>query len=144
MLRSAVLAVAATLSSGAAFADPVVLMVGPADGRHATFTFSEDRAAPDGLVIETRRAGNPGAEIRIWIDKSPSPLLARILTEEECSFDDAGSVCRIEIAGNTPAYNAFVYGFRRGLTAHLEVRNASVMEMQDDVSLAGFMAAYGR
>jgi hypothetical protein len=142
MLRLAALS-AAALSATAALADPVVLMVGPADGRHATFTFAEDRTAPDALVIETRRAGNPGAEIRIWIDKSASPLLARVLTAEDCTFDDAGAACRIEIAGDTPAYNAFVFGFQRGLTAHLEVRNASVMEMQDDVSLAGFTAAYG-
>jgi hypothetical protein len=143
MLRLSALILAVALSAVTASADPVVLVVGAADDRHATFTFAEDRTAPDALVIETRRAGNPGAEIRVWIDKSASPLLARILTAQDCEFDDAGAVCRIEIAGSTPAYNAFVYAFQRGLKAHLVVRNASVMEMQDDASLAGFTAAYG-
>ena len=136
------LSLAATLAAAAASSDPVTLLFGAAAERQASFTFRADRMAPDALVIETRRVGNPGALLRIWVDRSPTALFERILTEEDCAFDDAGATCRIEIAGDSPAYGRFVASFKRGLEAHVEIRNASVMEMTDDISLLGFTAAY--
>jgi invasion protein IalB len=38
----------------------------------------------------------------------------------------------------------FVEAFRLGRTAHVEVRNANLAEMRDDIPLDGFAAAYDR
>lgn len=148
MFRTILLAAAFALptlaAASAAAAAPVMLMLGDPAARHVTFTFGPDRAASDALVIETRRVGNPGAALRIWIDNSPVALVDRILTADDCRFDDGGATCRIAVDGSTGAYARFVTAFRRGRTAHVTVQNAGVMEMQDDLSLTGFTAAYGR
>lgn len=136
------LALATALAASAAPAAPVTLAFGAEGERRASFTFAADRQAPDALVIETHRVGNPGARLRIWIDRSPEALLELILTDQQCGFDAGGAVCRIEVAGTSPSYRRFVTAFKRGLKAHVEILNASVMEMQDDISLRGFTAAY--
>jgi hypothetical protein len=132
------------LPAAAALAGEVTLLAGDSAGRHASLTFAADRGAADALVIETRQVGNPGAKLTISIDRSASPLYAMILGERECSFDDRGAMCRIALHGGTPAYDRFVTAFRKGRTAHVEVRNASVMEMRENVSLIGFTRAFGR
>lgn len=142
-MRRLALCLVAALTALPGLAAPVELMVGAADDRHVTFTFAEDRSSPEALVIETRRVGNPGAALRVWIDRSPDPLVSMILTQDDCAFDDAGAMCRIAVAGGSDAYARFVTAFKRGLTAHVEVMNANVMEMQDDIPLRGFTAAYG-
>jgi hypothetical protein len=147
MLRpilAAAAAAALALSTLPAAAAPVALTLGDPAARHVTFTFGPDRTAPDALVIETRRVGNPGAALRIWIDASPVALVDQILTGDDCRFDDAGATCRVVVDGTTGTYARFVTAFRRGRTAHVTVQNAGVMEMQDDLPLAGFTAAYGR
>ena len=140
--RAIALAVASTASG--VCADPVTLAFGGEGIRRASIVFGDDRAAPDALVIETQRAGNPGAQLRIWIDKSSTPLVDKILTSVECSFGDAGATCRLEIDGGSDEYARFVTSFTHGLVARIEVQNAGVMEMTDDISLIGFAAAYGR
>jgi hypothetical protein len=148
MIRLTLAAAAASLALSTvpvpASAAPVTLTLGDPAARHVTFTFAQDRAAADALVIETRRVGNPGAALRIWIDNSPVALVDRVLTAEDCRFDDAGASCRVTVDGTTGAYARFVASFQRGRTAHVTVQNAGVMEMQDDLSLTGFTAAYGR
>lgn len=136
------LALAAALAASGARAGPVTLTFAAEGARSASFAFGPDRTAPDALVIETRRVGNPGARLRIWIDRSPVDLVETILSGEDCRFDDGGALCRIEIAGGSRDYARFVTAFKQGLSAHIEVLNASVMEMRDDVSLRGFTAAY--
>jgi hypothetical protein len=136
------LGLAATLAASGATAGPVSLMFRAEGERQASLIFGEDRAAPDALVIETHRVGNPGARLRIWIDSSPTALVEMILGPEQCSFGDDGASCRIEIAGGSTSYNRFVDSFKRGLEVHVEIRNANVMEMTDDISLVGFTAAY--
>ena len=135
---------AAAMVADPAPAASVSLMAGDPASRHVTFTFAEDRAGPEALVIETRRVGNPGAALRIWIDRSPTPLVEVILGPEDCRFDDAGATCRLVLDGRSGTYGRFVAAFRKGVTAHVEVQNAAVMEMRDDISLIGFTAAYGR
>jgi len=120
----------------------VTLMAGPPDARHVTFAFDPDPSAAEALVIETRRVGNPDATLRIWIDKSPIALFERILTSEDCKFDGDGVLCRLIISGGDPSYAQFVAAFRAGRTLHVEVRNAGVMEMQENLSLRGFSATY--
>jgi hypothetical protein len=145
ILTAAALALTAlALPAVPAAAAPVALTLGDPAARHVTFTFGPDRAAPDALVIETRRVGNPGAALRIWIDNSPVALVDRVLTADDCRFDDAGAACRVTVDGTSGTYARFVTSFRRGRTAHVTVQNAGVMEMQDDLSLTGFTAAYGR
>lgn len=142
-MRTLALACAAAAAPWLALAaDPITLTGGDAEGRRITFTFGADREAPDALSIETRRAGNPGAALTIWIDGSPDPLVSMILTEEACAFDGDGAACRLDVEGGSPLFERFVTAFKRGRTAHVEVRNAGVMEMQDDLSLTGFTRAF--
>ena len=135
---------ALVLSPVSAAATPVTLMAGSPEARHVTLAFAADRTGPEALVIGTRRVGNPGAALRIWIDQSPQPLVDVILGDGDCRFDDAGAARRIVIDGRSGTYARFVHAFRKGRAAHVEVRNAAVMEMRDDLSLIGFTAAYGR
>ena len=45
-------------------------------------------------------------------------------------------------AFSVPNYRRFVVAFKLGKTAHIEVQNAAVMEMSNDVSLVGFMRKF--
>ncbi len=119
-------------------------MVGAPDAQHVTFAFSDTRSGPDALVIQTRRLGNPGAALRVWIDRSQQPLFDRVLGADDCRFDDSGATCTIPVAGDSAAYARFVTAFRLGRTAHVEVMNANVMEMRQDLSLDGFSRGYGQ
>jgi hypothetical protein len=83
-------------------AAPVELAFEDAEGRQVMFTFAEDRTAADALVIETRRFGNPGAAIMIWIDQSTDPLATMILDAADCSYDDDGAACRLAVAATAP------------------------------------------
>jgi hypothetical protein len=136
--------VALALTAHPLAAAPTELAFEDAEGRQVMFTFAEDRAAPDALVIETRRFGNPGAAIMIWIDQSTDPLATMILDAGDCSYNDDGAACRLAVAGDSADYVRFVEAFRLGRTAHVEVRNANLAEMRDDVPLDGFAAAYDR
>lgn len=124
-------------------ADPVSLMVGAPEARHVTFDFAADRTAPRALTIATRLVGNPGAILKIWIDRSTAPLLEKTLTEEDCGFDDVGAMCTLYVSGKSADYALFVQSFKAGRKVHVEVMNANVMEMQEDVSLIGFTKSYG-
>lgn len=130
--------------SCAAAAAPLTLSHTEPDGRAVMFRFAENRTGPGALVIETRRVGNPGARLSIWIDRNPSRLVARILQPEDCAFDDGGARCVLRIDGGSPAYGRFVQAFKAGRTVHVAVENASLMEMSADLSLIGFTRAYGR
>jgi hypothetical protein len=143
-MRTLCASVIAAMAALPASAAPVELMFGDPADRHVTFEFAEDRSSAEALVIETRRVGNPGASLKIWIDRSQNVLLSTILSEDDCGFDDAGAMCRLTIPGGSADYNRFVAAFKRGLTAHVEVMNSNVMEMQDDISLRGFTASYGQ
>ncbi|GGD21808.1 hypothetical protein [Aureimonas glaciei] len=126
-------------------ADSVDLMVGERNGQNVTFSFQRDKnRKPVELVVTTRRLGNPGAKISIWIDRSSIPLHSRILTTDDCEYSDSGSSCRFSFGRDSDHFRKFLYAFERGKTAHVEVQNANVMEMQRDVSLLGFRQRYGR
>jgi len=124
-------------------AEPVTLMVGDPAARHVTFDFSDDRAGAEALTIATHRVGNPDAILTIWVDRSPTPLLKKTLGQDGCGFDDSGASCRLVIAGDTKEYARFVASFKAGRTVHVEVQNASTMEMQEDLTLIGFTKSYG-
>lgn len=141
LLRTVLLA---SVLAAPAFSAPVSLMVGEPEARNVTFDFAEDRTGPEALVIATRRVGNPGAILTIWIDRSGAPLLKKTLTDEDCGFDDAGAMCRLVVAGDSKDYALFVQSFKAGKSVHVEVMNANVMEMQEDLSLIGFTKSYNK
>ena len=99
--------------------------------------FSFD-AKGEGLRIQTHQVGNPGAKLSIWIDRGRERLFSRILTTDDCKFGGDGAQCRLIFPRSGPDYRRFVFAFRRGRTAHVEVQNAAVMQMSQDISLAGF------
>ena len=119
-----------------------MLMFGPPDGRHATISFSPAKAGPDAIVVSTVRVGVAGSRLQLAIDRSRATLIDRILSTEDCRFDDKGSVCSFAIAGDTPEYGAIVDAFKRGLNLHIELTNAGSTEMSEDISLRGFTKAY--
>ncbi len=116
-----------------------IVMAGDPSGRNVVFSF-DDYHIPTkaALHITTHRVGNPGAILSIWIDDSKKRLFSRILMDQDCKFSTYGAECAITIPGNTGTYRHFLIAFERGRTVHVEVRNAAVMQMQTDVSLAGF------
>jgi hypothetical protein len=115
------------------------IMAGDPSGRNVVFSFEHDgHMDPMVLHIETHRVGNPDAKLSIWIDHSRIRLFSRILTAGDCKYDNEGARCQLLVDGRSPAYRRFVTAFKAGRTAHVEVENAGVMQMRDDISLTGF------
>jgi hypothetical protein len=112
---------------------PAQLMAGNPSGPNVAFSFDAK-----GLRIETHQVGDPGAKLSIWIDGSRERLFSRLLTTDDCKFGGDGAQCRLVFPRSGPDYRRFVFAFRRGRTAHVEVQNAAVMQMSQDLSLAGF------
>ena len=113
------------------------LTVSDPSGANVEFAFGI-KMRNEGLRIETHQVGNSGAKLSIWIDGSRAKLFSRILTTDDCKFGDDGARCRLIFPRSSPDYRRFVVAFRRGRTAHVEVQNAAVMQMSQDLSLAGF------
>ena len=132
--------VALAPSSGRA-EQPPQIMAGEPAGRNVVFVFDRNGKSGGVLQIETHQVGNPGAKLSIWIDHSPIRLFSRILTTSDCKYKDDGAQCRIAIGGS--AYRRFATAFRRGRMAHIEVQNAAVMQMNNDISLIGFSRQFG-
>jgi hypothetical protein len=136
-------AVVALASSLAEAAQPAQLMVGDPSGRNAVFSFDQDNnGRATALRIETHQVGDPGAKLSIWVDHSRSRLFSRILTTDDCKYGDDGARCRLVIDRRNPDYRRFVIAFKLGKTAHIEVQNAAIMEMSNDISLVGFMRKF--
>ena len=121
------------------------IMAGSPTGRNVAFIFDKGTSSELGgeLRIATHLVGNPGARLSIWVDHSRHPLFSRILSTDDCKYGDDGARCRVVVEGRSPAYRQFVISFKRGRTVHVEVRNAGVMQMSEDVSLVGFTRNYG-
>ena len=117
---------------------PAQLMAGDPSGADVAFAFGV-KGSGEGLRIETHQVDNPGAKLSIWIDGSRERLFSRILTTDDCKF----ARCRLTFPRSSPDYRRFVFAFRRGRTAHVEVQNAAVMQMSQDLSLAGFTRRLG-
>jgi hypothetical protein len=137
-IRATLFACAVTFAPSFAQADQSAqLMVGDPSGANVAFTF-DVRGSGEGLRIETHQVGNPGAKLSVWIDGSREKLFSRILTTDDCKFGDDGARCRLMFPRNSPDYRRFAFAFRRGRVAHVEVQNAAVMQMSQDISLSGF------
>ncbi len=138
-LRIALIAVAtAAIASVAEARQTATVMAGDPMGRNVLFSFVDHQVpGKASLRITTHRVGNPGAKLSIWIDRSKTQLFSRILTDRDCKFSADGAQCSITIPGNTRTFQHFLIAFERGRSAHVEVRNAAVMQMQTDVSLTG-------
>jgi hypothetical protein len=121
---------------------PVRIMAGNPSGPNVVFSFDEGGAAK-GLRIETHLVGNPGAKLSIWVDRSEHRLFSRVLTMNDCKYGDDGAKCRLVIDRKNPDYRRFVFAFKRGRIAHIEVQNAGVMQMSKDISLVGFTRKFG-
>jgi hypothetical protein len=121
---------------------PAQLMAGNPSGPNVAFSFGAKEGA-ERLRIETHQVGNPGAKLSIWVDRSRERLFSRILTADDCKFGDDGARCRLIFPRGGPDYSRFVVAFKRGRTVHVEVQNAAVMQMSNDISLAGFSRRLG-
>ena len=121
---------------------PVQIMAGEPSGSNVVFSFDQD-GGTKGLRIETHLVGNPGAELSIWVDHSKLKLFSRVLTTNDCKYGDDGAKCRLVVDRKNPDYRRFAVAFKRGRTAHIEVENAGVMQMSNDISLVGFTRKLG-
>ena len=121
---------------------PAQLMAGDPSGANVAFAFGV-KGSGERLRIETHQVGNPGAKLSIWIDGGREKLFSRILTTDDCKFGGDGAQCRLIFPRSGSDYRRFVFAFRRGRTAHVEVQNAAVMQMSQDLSLAGFTRRLG-
>lgn len=143
LIAAAVFMSAAALAPSLAQASPVAqLMAGDPFGRNVTFLFGA-QGGVCGLRVETHQVGNPGAKLSIWIDHAQERLFSRILTADDCKFGDNGAQCRLFFPRTSRDYSRFLVAFKRGRTAHVEVQNAAVMQMNTDVSLSGFIRKLG-
>ncbi|WP_159014854.1 hypothetical protein [Acidisoma sp. S159] len=118
------------------------IMAGDPSGPNVVFSFDLD-GRTKGLRIETHLVGNPDAKLSIWVDHSKHKLFSRVLTTNDCKYGDDGAKCRFVVDRKDPEYWRFVVAFKRGKNAHIEVENAGVMQMGNDISLVGFARKLG-
>jgi hypothetical protein len=137
--------IAATLACAVALAPSLgeagqlaQLMAGDPSGPNVAFFFGAK-----GLRVETHQVGNPGAKLSIWVDRSRERLFSRILTADDYKFGDDGARCRLILPRGSSNYSRFAVALRRGRTAHIEVQNAAVMRMSEDILLVGFTRKLG-
>ena len=143
LITAALVTCAATLVPSVGEArQPVQIMAGDPSRSNVVFSFDLDGRTRE-LHIETHLVGNPGAKLSIWVDHSKLKLLSRALTTSDCKYGDDGAKCRIVIDRKNPDYRRFSVAFKRGKTAHIEVENAGVMQMSNDISLVGFTRKLG-
>jgi hypothetical protein len=141
-IGSALIAYAAVLTPS--FSDAgqsAQLMAGDPSGPNVAFSFGGKGI--EGLRIITHQVGNLGAKLSIWIDRSRERLFSRILTTEDRRYGDDGARCQLIFPRTGSDHSHFIVAFRRGRTAHVEVQNAAVMHMSQDLSLAGFARKLG-
>jgi hypothetical protein len=142
-ITAALVTCAATLVPSVGEArEPVQIMTGDPSGSNVVFTFDQDDGTK-GLRIETHLVGNQGALLSIWVDHSKHRLFSRVLTTNDCKYGDDGAKCRLVIDRKNPDYRRFTVAFKRGRTAHIEVQNAGVMQMSNDISLVGVTRKLG-
>jgi len=151
-MRTAPLLLSALVFFGAASAalagsagrqrEPARMTIGDPAGQHVNIVVARDGRASRALVIQTRRVGAPGSRLRLSVDRG-RPLVSAILDDDQCRFDDDGSLCTISFGAGSAEYRRLVAAIRRGRTAHVEIENAGNMAMSRDVSLAGFARALG-
>ena len=142
-ITAALVTCAATLVPSLSEArEPVQIMAGDPSGSNVIFSFDQDGDTKE-LRIETHLVGNPGAQLSIWVDHSKNSLFSRVLTTNDCKYGDDGAKCRLVIDRKNPDYRRFIVAFKLGRTAHIEVKNAGVMQMSKDISLVGFTGKLG-
>jgi hypothetical protein len=142
-MTAALVACATTLAPSLGKArQPAQIMAGNPSGSNVVFSFDQT-AEGSGLRIETHLVGNPGAQLSIWIDHSKQKLFSRVLTTSDCKYGNDGATCRLVVDRKNSDYRRFIVAFKRGRTAHVEVQNAGVMQMSNDISLIGFAQKFG-
>ena len=119
----------------------VVLTFGTDDKPHAQITFPKDRAAREGVTIETFRAGGAGSKVAILVDTDNKPVFERSFSAEECTQDKGISHCAISIGALASPAAVLRDRFRRGLVCHLKIETGGSMSMSVDAPLNGFTKA---
>lgn len=142
LLLSTVLLALAALHSETRSAENFMLSFGKPEGERADIVFSANKMSKRAILIKTTRVGVAGSRLFLEIDKSRTPIVNHIFTDDECRFSDNGSACEITISGTSNEYQKILYAFRRGRTLHIGIVGAGSMKMSEDVSLIGFTAYY--
>jgi hypothetical protein len=117
--------------------EEIMLRAGGAAGPNAVLAI-DNGAKPQQIVVRTTQAGVAGSRIEVAIDKAKAPAFNHIFTAQECKFDDGGSKCEVVIPASDAAYAAILAQFKRGRVGHIIVADASVMMIDQTVSLLGF------
>ena len=135
--------VAAKSTLGRKAKQPVVLIAGPANGRHAELIFSRQKTSATALVVKTVEAGATGSKLSISVSGRKEPVFEQIFADGQCRFGESGgSRCEIAIPGRSAAYKSIVAAFKRARSGQLTVENAGVMAMSESVPLTGFTREY--
>lgn len=114
----------------------VTVTYGTDNKPNARITFSKDRAARRGVVIETFRAGAAGSKLSVQIDKKP--VFTHVFGGKECSGEGEAAHCMVTISGLDARTTRVRDRFRRGRISRLNLETGGIMSMQLDVSLEGF------
>jgi hypothetical protein len=122
---------------------PLVLIAGPANGRHAELIFSPQKTSASALVVKTVEAGVTGSKLAISVSGRREPVFEQIFADGQCRFGESGgSRCEIVIPGESAAYKSIVAAFKRAQSGQLTVENAGVMAMSESLPLTGFTREY--
>lgn len=117
----------------------VIIDYGAEPEPHARVVFYKDRAARQGVTIETFRAGVAGSKLTILVDQKI--LLNYTFTAADCRRDNGSDSCSVAINGRDEMSGRLRDRFRRGQVSRLQLETGGVMSMTYDVPLEGFTRA---
>ena len=116
-----------------------MLTYGAEQQPHARITFNKDRAARQGVMIETLQAGAAGSKLSVLVDRTP--LFEHVFTADECKQENGKPRCSIAINARDLMSGKVRDAFRRGKISRLQLETGGVMSMQHDADLQGFSRA---
>ena len=117
----------------------VIIDYGGESEPHARVVFYKDRAARQGVTIETFRAGVAGSKLTILVDEKI--LFSHTFTAADCARKNGSESCALAINGRDEMSGRLRNQFRRGQVSRLQLETGGVMSMTYDVPLQGFTRA---
>ena len=117
----------------------VIVGYGAPPSPHARIVFNKNRAARQGVTIETIDAGAAGSKLSVLIDQKV--LFAHTFAPHECKLVGQKSACATSINSRDVMSARVRDGFRRGRISRLQLETGGVMSMQRDVELTDYQRA---
>ena len=134
LLATAVLLRASPEAEALVAANATRMTIGDPHAEHIDIVIDRTGGSAKAIAIHMRRVGAPGSRFTLSIGGRPV-VTPFILSETQCRFDAAGSICDLTIGQKDRAFRPLLAAFRSGRQARVTVENAGSIAMSKEVSL---------